>query len=68
MTGQNHFCGKFLLTICCTNLGSPLATNFPHFGREEEMQRTRRRIDAALKASIGLEAVREQQSVADLAH
>jgi transposase len=32
------------------------------------MQRTRRRIDAALKASIALEAVREQQSVADLAH
>jgi transposase len=31
------------------------------------MQRTRRRIDAALKSRIALAAVREQQSVADLA-
>ena len=31
------------------------------------MKRTRRRIDAALKAKIALEAVREQASVADLA-
>ncbi len=30
-------------------------------------QRTRRKIDAALKAKIALEAVREQASVADLA-
>jgi transposase-like protein len=38
------------------------------FGRDEKMQRTRRRIDAALKARIALEAVRGQQSVANLAH
>ena len=30
-------------------------------------KRTRRKIDAALKANIALEAVREQSSVADLA-
>ena len=30
-------------------------------------QRTRRKIDAALKAKIALEALREQESVADLA-
>jgi len=30
-------------------------------------KRTRRRIDAALKAKIGLEALREQATVADLA-
>ena len=35
---------------------------------EREMtKRTRRKIDAALKAKIALEAVREQASVADLA-
>ena len=31
------------------------------------MQRTRRRIDAALKAKVALEAVRGQKSIADLA-
>ena len=31
------------------------------------MTKTRRKIDAALKAKIALEAVREQASVADLA-
>ena len=31
------------------------------------MKKTRRKIDAALKAKIGLEALREQSTIADLA-
>ena len=43
--------------------------NLPLLTREERTmtKRTRRRIDAALKAKIALEALRETESVADLA-
>jgi hypothetical protein len=36
-------------------------------GTEQKMTKTRRKIDAALKAKIALEALREQATVADLA-
>ena len=41
----------------------------PLLGREERMmtKKTRRKIDAALKAKIALEALREEATVVDLA-